>query len=136
MTFWKTPSFKALQQAWYQRLRDEGFEDIEEFIGEELELKDKDLRRAGHRDYMRAEYDAEYFHVISQKVHETEFRNDVERLIMLSHSEGKKAVTICEELKQRGTPRHRHAIRFIVRRYEAKWELKTWSPTQLGKKVS
>lgn len=133
MTFWKSSTFKALQQAWYQRLRDEGFDDAEEMVGEDLELKDE--RRFGHRDERRAERNADYFNAISKKMHETVFRNDVEQLILTRHCEGEKAVTICQELQSRGTPRHRHAIRFIVRRYEAMWSLREWTPSQLGKKV-
>lgn len=159
MTYWKSSGFRELQQAWYQRLAETGFEDAERLVGDELELRQSStapyrsmtcLKRRVRRDDMgevvrvtrreiniTARYAKEqYFHVVSALVQDTTFRNEVDRLVVVRYAEGRKACEICEELKQRGTPRFRHAIRFIVRRYETLWGLKKWTPRQLGKKTA
>jgi hypothetical protein len=138
VTYWKTPEFKSLQQAWYQRLADAGFSDIEELVGEDLEMRQ--MCPSTHYCFRRTDEDdryltSDYYTLLAAKIDETQFRSEVHKIILTSYVSGKKASEICEELKQRGTPRHRHAIRFIVRRYEAKWQIREWSPTQLGKKV-
>lgn len=134
MTYWKKPDFKALQQAWYQVLESEGFQDAEELIGDDMQLK---LSHRNRRRYYRNQDVSElYFCIVSTMLHTTNFRNDVDRHVIEGHCQGKKAETICQELRERGTPRFRHAIRFIVRRYELRWGLRNWTPQQLGRKVS
>ncbi len=135
MTFWTTPQFKALQKDWYQRLEQEGFKDAEELIGGDLKLK----QSAGYpyRDQhpMTREVKEEYFRVLAQMVQESKFRNETDRFILMAHSEGKKAKTICEELQALGVMRFRHSIRFTVRRYEKLWGLRHYTPRQLGRKI-
>ncbi len=135
MTFWKTQHFKSLQLAWYKRLEAEGFRDAEEMIGDDLVLRQNAAHPYRDQDELTREIKENYYRLISQKVQETEFRNEIDRLILMGHCEGKKATEICEELKDRGTPRFRHAIRFTVRRYEVLWGLRVYTPQQLGKKV-
>ncbi len=134
MTYWQTPAFKALQQAWYERLEAEGFEDAE---------RDRDLINTTVRDYRFCDFKTAYYQIMTQKLGEAIFRNDIERMVLTSYCEGKKVQTICEELRTLCKPpcfRHprksRHTIRFIVRRYEAAWGLREWTPRQLGRKVS
>ncbi len=135
MTFWKTQDFKSLQQAWYERLEAEGFQDAEELVGGDMVLRQCAAHPYRDQDELTREIKESYYRIISQKVQETKFRSDVDRLILTGYCEGKKAKDICEELKDRGTPRFRHAIRFIVRRYEVLWGLRVYTPQQLGKKV-
>lgn len=136
MTYWKTKDFKKLQQAWYARLESEGFLDAEEVVGDDLVLRQNAAHVYRDQSEISREIKESYYRLISQKVQETDFRSDVDRIILTSYCEGKKANVICEELKSRGTPRFRHAIRFTVRKYEVLWGLRTYTPRQLGKKVS
>lgn len=177
MTYWKTREFKNLQQAWYQRLEAEGFQDAEELVGNEMRIKERSTSamrdraietpancmrfhtrrnsqcvdecdatsegplqsaRLKRRALQKIFCDAKeaYYTAIGQKLAETIFRNSVDRFILTRHAEGKKAFEIVEELKARGTPRFRHSVRFIVRRYEMLWGLRKYDPRQLGKKVS
>ena len=158
MTYWKSSEFKELQQAWYQKLAEHGFDDVETMVGDELLLRQhaaeayRSLRLIKRKIYRSDEGDIvriartelnwtarhakeDYFRIISSMAQTSEFKNEVDRIVIVRFAEGKKACEICEELKQRGTPRYRHAIRFIVRRYEMQWGLKKYTPRQLGKKA-
>ena len=137
MTYWQTTAFKDLQEAWYERLAADGFRDVERLVGSEMLL---DSERRLPED--TREITEHYYQIIASKIHEAEFRNDIDRLVLTSYCEGKKIQTICEELRTLCKPpcfrlprRSRHTIRFIVRRYEALWGLREWTPQQLGRKV-
>lgn len=136
MTFWKTEHFKKLQQAWYQRLERDGFQDAEEIVGDELVLRQRAAHPYRNDDDLMREVKEDYYRILSQKVQGVVFRSEVDRLILTRYCEGKKIKLICEELRAKGTPRFRHAIRFTVRKYEALWGLRHYTPRQLGKKVS
>ena len=130
MTYWKTPTFKSLQQAWYARLEANGFLDAEE-LSDDGELR---LRMPRGNKIEDREIRENYYRLISQKVQETVFTNEIDLLILTRHSEGTDAKDICEELKKLGTPRHRHTVRFTVRRYETRWGIRSYTPEKLGKK--
>lgn len=136
MTFWKTDHFKALQRAWYQRLAEDGFRDAEELEDGDLVLKRHAPPLYRCEEEMRRELRESYYLTMTQKLREAEFRTDVDRIILTGYCEGKKAVTICEELRRLGMPRFRHSIRFTVRRYEVLWGLRQYTPRQLGRKAS
>lgn len=134
MTFWKSPSFKALQDAWYQRLADEGFRDQEVLVKGEMQLK-WDAQRA----YMRMkplcrEMREAYFRLLAQKVQENGFRSEIDRLILMRYAEGAKIKLIIEELKAIGKTRCRNSVTFIIRRYEMEWGLKEYTPKQLNRR--
>jgi hypothetical protein len=79
----------------------------------------------------------EYYRLISQYVSSetTVFRSEVDQYILTRHAEGAKHSAIVSELEARGISKHRHSIRFIIRRYEMAWGIKKYSDKQLNKKV-
>ncbi len=133
MTYWSSEHFKALQKAWYQRLKDSGFQDAEEMIGEELKLKQRAACNVYQgADKLTRETKETYFRFVSQMVQETEFKREVDRLIMTRHAEGMKIKRICEELRRAGLARGRQTVRHRIRIYEMKWGLRQYTPRQLN----
>lgn len=135
MTFWKSPKFKALQEAWYQRLAASGFQDVEEMIGFDMVLRQTAHHAYRGTDDLMRDSKADYYHLVSQKVQETEFESDVDKLILTRHAEGKKHVHICRELELLGLARNRKTIRYRIRIYEMQWGLRTYTPRQLNRRV-
>lgn len=136
MTFWKRPDFKALQKAWYERLSAEGFEDIERVVGDDLVLRQTAsyaYEAYGGADPITRDSKEAYFNFVAQKVQETVFTRDVDRIILTHHAEGKKIRHICEHLESIGKRRCRGTIRFRIRVYEVKWGLRQYTAKQLNR---
>lgn len=136
MTFWKRPEFKALQKQWYQRIEEEGFEDAEELIGDDLVLKQTASSAYGSLDEITRESKEAYYTFVAQKVQETEFKSPVDRTILAGVASGRKIRDIVEDLHNQGTPRCRFTVRIKIRTYEMKWGLRQYTPKQLNRKVS
>lgn len=137
MAYWKTQHFKALQAQWYERLRDSGFSDAEEIVGDDLRLRqNSDAHRRYLRDSVRVDCKADYYYVVSQHVHETEFDTEIDEIILTLYADGKNAKEICAELRIRGKCRNRNTIRYRIRHYEVQWGLRQWTPRQLNKKTA
>lgn len=130
------PQFLKLQQSWYEKLAGSGFKDIEKMQGGEMVLIQTASYCYRNTDEFTRNIKEEYYRCLAQVVNapETTFRNDVDRYVLLRHSEGAKAKTIVNELRGFGISRHRHSVRFIIRRYEMEWGLKHYNPQQLNKK--
>lgn len=173
------PQFEALQREWYEKLKQEGFDDCENLVGAEMYLKqfstnilhrkkiklneaiiqdkvsytDKScgqyvtnhitnvgdsLRKyMSHESHLYIQDQTNYFRLIGMFINDpdTKFRKEVDRIIMLRHSEGAKIATICLELKTWGMkPWDRKSIRILIRRYEMAWGLRTYNRKQLNKK--
>lgn len=139
MTFWKTKSFKELQKAWYVRLEEEGFQDVELHSGNELFLKRYSFSIVDKRckDWpLRCRQLREvYYALLSAKVHDAVFRNEVDELILVLYANGTKIKIIAEELEKLGKRRCRNAIRFIIRRYEVAWGIREYTPQQMNKYI-
>lgn len=125
--------FRKLQKEWYKKLKDLGFNDIEIFKDDELVLsvyKSRETRQEIKRKQLMT---FEYFICLSQAVEDagTFFRNEIDRYILRRFAEGAKIKIIVEELLERGTPKHRHTVRFIIRRYEMAWGFKYYTSNQL-----
>lgn len=131
---WNSPSFKALQKTWYQRLADEGFEDAEELLNGEMELKQSAYHPATKlRNNETARLSVEeYYRLLSIKVHESEFRSEIDQLIVQRKSEGKMIKDICAELTELGHTRCRNTVVFTIRRYEMCWGLAKYTPKELN----
>lgn len=127
--FWRKKSFRVLSQTWNKRLESSGFTDVE------VELKgDRALKQRATNCYRQAhplerETRLEYFLFLGHLAHNTVFPNDLERLIMVRHSEGKTYGEIGREIG-----RHRHSVEFIVKRWQTKWGVKRWSLQARGLK--
>lgn len=133
MTFWTTPTFKALQKAWYASLKDAGFKDAEELVGDELVLKQNAAHPYRVATTLTRDCKEAYYHFVAQKVQETVFTSDIDRLILGRYAEGWKIRHICEELESIGKRRYRGTIRYKIRIYEMKWGLRQYTPKQLNR---
>lgn len=128
MTYWKTEHFKALQNKWYQRLEAEGFQDVEEVICGEHLLRQCNIMRLrtpdGGTEIMRRQVKELYYTLIAQRVEESEFKREVDKIILVLHATGSLILEIRDELTKRGMPRHRNTITNTIQRYEIKWGLR------------
>lgn len=136
--------FKVLQKEWYQRLKEDGFKDIETMGNRGMRLKHE------HRRFFRTRSDrdrdmwqqvfidakTEYFLRLTQKVHDpaTIFKREMDRIVMTMHSDGFNKVQISRFLAAFGYHRKRKSIIYLIRRYEHAWGLKKYSQKQLNRK--
>ena len=90
----QTKQFKNLRDRWYKKLKDSGFEDIEQ---DEDRLKEYSTTRftSGKNnklppDQIKTLNDSkeEYYRVAGHFLHEHEFNNEVDRFIWQKHAEG------------------------------------------------
>lgn len=134
---------RDLQKKWYKILADSGFEDIEEFRGGELVLKQSCVKNLWQKDSFDFEMNQDYFMHLSHIVNDenTVFRNFIDRIILQMYVEGDKIKDIVHKLSKTGIPflrrkfrRNRASVRFIIRRYEVKWNIRTYSPRELNQK--
>lgn len=126
--------FKVLQKKWYKLLEQSGFKDVETFKGDELVLKlpaEPHLYRhlTQFECYMRQQYFLSMAHTANCEL--TEYRNDVDKYILIRHSDGAEIKSIIDELLCMGTPRDRTTVRMIIRRYEMSWGLINYDRRQL-----
>lgn len=132
MTFWKSPDFKALQEYWYRLLESQGFQDAEMTRGDRHVLKqDSEHLYRTNKDPLRRENKETYYRMLSQRVHEAEYKRDIDRLIMTWYAECKEIASICEELERMGQRRCRTSIRYIIRKYEMAWGIRKYTRRQL-----
>ena len=127
-------AFKELQEEWYRKLADAGFKDIERFKGDELILVGRAADCYKFTTNLTRPIKEEYYRWISQEANdeETVYRNEADKHILTRYSEGAKVKVIVKELKMMGMPRHRHSIRFIIRRYEMEWGLREYNDRMLN----
>lgn len=90
-------NFKALQDKWYKKLEEEGFEDIEKTNGTLLRV---DLPDNIQKFYTRDVYDLKeyYYRCATHFVHSHEFINEVEKAIWELHSDGLSIRNITKKL--------------------------------------
>ncbi len=118
--------FRTLQELWYNVLAESGFHDIEQLIGGKLVLKRETFGIDKRYDTLESvRQREEYYRFMGHMVNDpnTTFKNDLERFVLSRHADGLKNHEIVRELALKGTPRHRHAVRFIIRRYLLVWKL-------------
>lgn len=124
--------FRALQQAWYKKLRRTGFKDIETPDGQFLCAVPDAYRKM---DLYNREIRTEYFRFMGHAANDekTVYRNQADRHILIRFSEGAKIKVIVEELTLMGTPRRRRAVRYIIRRYEMAWGIRSYNNKELDR---
>lgn len=140
MTYWTTQHFKALQKAWYDKLKAQGFDDAEVLVKDELYLKQPSnaefTRQMQRLDELTRQSREDYYRVVSQLVQQTAFKSSIDAIIMTCHASGMRIVRIREEIAKTGHSRTRHAIRFRIRVFEMKWGLRSYTPQKLNRKAS
>lgn len=133
--FYQTSHFKALEKEWEARLQASGFEDAEKIIDGERVLIQNAANAFRQADSLTVEQKTAYFDQMSQAVHNEEFTNEIDSLVMHRTAEAVKIKDIVSEIKSLGYTIHRQTVRFIIRRYENKWKIKQWTHKQMYLRV-
>lgn len=120
--FWKTQRFKELRSEWEERLKNSGFVDIEDEKGRLKQNAGNSYRTTTHTII---ESKQRYYELLNQGYHhEGQFRDAVEKIVMLLRARGLKIKDICHGLRSIKRRCHRDTVRRIIRHYEARWKIK------------
>lgn len=145
--FWRTKEFKNLEDIWNEKLKDSGFLDHESDKGKIKKNGTENNYLAS--DQLLREVKEEYHSQIGYFANNTDvlngekdlslfvyacFPNELEKLVMVRHSEGATIKEIVEEIHVHGLTRDRKTIRYIIRRWQMKWGIKSWSLRQMNLK--
>lgn len=137
--FYEDPKFKTLRDKWYKRLKQVGFEDAEQVLDHDLVLKQFSanvLSRYAHGSGLELNAKVLYFQALSANLAEHPPEDEGERLILEMTSQGMLVPEMAPILKAKGLPYGRETIRYVVRRYETKWKIQTWTADKLRKKTA
>jgi hypothetical protein len=129
--YYQTDEFKELADEWEEILKEAGLPDIEKSVGKKRVLKQNSPNVYRQMDPVRREAKEQYFRELNRCLHAACFDCSVDRVVMVLKAEGAKIVEICVALEKLGMRRYRRTVRLIVRKYEDRWGIKSWSPEQL-----
>ena len=125
LKYWQTDEFKKQEKEWYQKLEEEKFKDIEKIIGGRSVLRQRSTNCYRNSPQAVLEAKLRYYELLGEYTfRENGFRDSAERLIMQRRAAGVKIVDICKELEAMGERRYRGTVRFIIQKYEKKWQIK------------
>jgi hypothetical protein len=128
--------FKKLQSQWYRKLKESGFEDVEQSV------RGRDYLKAWHSVYFKARYDPHtfnskqiYYERASQFLWEYKFpwkegfslTNVKEREIWRLHSEGCSVRTIAEYLNEHGWKANKDNVNHTIQRLQSLMRHMTFS---------
>lgn len=131
----KNPELERLLDEWDEILKATGFKDIEKRIGHERVLVQYASNCYRQADPTTRETKESYYEQLSAAVQSHQFRDEIERFIMLQVADGARIKTIVELLSQMGHTIHRQTVRFVIRRHETLWGIKVWSSRQMNLKI-
>lgn len=131
MDFWRTRKFKTLYKEWNKKLELSGFTDAEIDLKDDRTLKQRATNCYRQASELERESRLEYYSFLGYLAHNTKFPNELEKYIMARHSEGATIKEIVNEVNSMGGPKHRCTVRYIIRRWQVKWGIKSWSLRQL-----
>ena len=129
--FWQTAEFKALEAQWYETLRHDGFVDAEEEVGGEPSLSQNASNAYRKACPIDRQAKIGYYQLLRRCLEVDRPENPIEQLIMIRKSEGVLIKDILKELKSMGIKRHRQTIGYVIRRLENKWQIRTWTKSQM-----
>lgn len=148
--FWRKKSFKKLSKHWDEILEQSGFKDIEVDLKEERVLKQNSFNCYKQSCELEVGSKIEYYSLLGNKTYNTDkisekdkelslfsyymFPTEVEQVILCMHAEGALIEEIVQELKNKGQERNRKTIRHIIRRWQVKWGIKSWSLKEMNLK--
>ena len=127
MKFWQTKEFKSLQSEWYSRLAASGFVDVERKIGEEDALIQNSANVYRQAPAVIRDAKQEYFLTIAKNAAEEVFDKESDFIIMTKHGEGLSIEEITDILQAKKLKCHRQTVRYVIRRYEMRWNIKEYS---------
>jgi uncharacterized protein with gpF-like domain len=128
MKFFNSKRFKDLEAAWEEKLKRSGFVDIEKKKknGERV-LKQNSANVYRQANEATRSAREQYYRVIAENYHQTEFNREIDRIVMGLFAEGCSIKNIVLALNEKQISIHRQTIRFIIRRHEHIWGIKYWS---------
>jgi len=129
--FWRTKEFRILSKDW----NDLDIEDIEVEIKGEKQLKQRATNSYRQATPLERETRLEYYCLLSSLALNTIFPNELEKLVMNLHADGLSMREIIDEIKKQGFIRERQTIRYIIRRWQMNWGIKSWTPKQMNLKA-
>lgn len=132
--FWRKKSFKILQREWNKKLVETGFVDAEIEIKSDRILKQRATNSYRQATQLERESRLEYYCFLGYLAHNTVFPSELEKFVMIRHAEGASIREITDELTLRGIVRHRQTIRHVIRRWQTKWGIRTWSLREMNLK--
>lgn len=97
-----TPKYKQLQEAWYSKLKESGFKDIEYADGS---LKSYVPTSFTARDPLMQSVTEEYYRMCYHFLNEYKFESELEKVIWEYHSNGLSARNIYKILTAEGMPK-------------------------------
>lgn len=110
----KDKDLKSLQAEWYAKLKDEGFDDIEQ---------DEEHLKAWHSHMFKAQYSTEaftakesYYRAAGKFLHDYRFRTLLERAIWELHANGTTIMAITDSLKGLGYKTYRRHVHETIQR--------------------
>jgi len=127
---WRLSAFEDLKREWEQRLKDDGFQDIEVEKRGERHLK-RYADAPVHDSKLEPEQVAlreAYFDLLRDWcLKEMAFEDASDRIIMERTAAGAQIWEISKELRELGYRKsNRDTIRYVRRRYETKWGIRIW----------
>jgi hypothetical protein len=129
--YWQTKGFKNLEAIWELKLAESGFNDAETTIKNNRVLKQNSSNCYRQAPQVVRENKERYFSMLTHCMEYMPPKDRVDRLVMHYLSLGSKIREICEMIRSVGGPNHRQTIRFIIRRYEQAWGIRSWAPEKL-----
>lgn len=119
--------FQKLQTYWYERLKSDGFKDIERFENGQWITVDTEAQKFRYYNVDKELYFSLIGHIVNDE--KTVFRNDTDKYILTRYSQGAHIKTIVKELIEQNRCRlrntiSRNTITMIIRRYEIAWKIR------------
>lgn len=147
--FWRSKNFKSLAEIWDEKLKEAGFLDAEIELKTERTLRQKASNCYRHASEVERDLRQQYFTQVGYFANNTDllngekdlglfayalFPNELEKLVMVRHSEGATIREIVDEITLKGMTRDRKTIRHIIRRWQMKWGIRSWTLRQMNLK--
>ena len=137
--YWATEEFKSLQAEWYQKLEASGFVDIENNSKEEPLLRQNSGKSYTSSSEVIRVNKQKYYELLAQHTSSEIFSNPAHRLVLELRSNGATFSTIILKLKDASLSKDlssRHSLRYLIRRYEMKWNINTYLPHQINHNIT
>lgn len=120
--FYQTKTFKGLQKEWEKRLLESGFIDHEN--GDQLKQNAANSYRRANA--LLREAKLEYFQIIIHQIYRHGYippdMDPLDLTVMVMRGNGLSINLVAERNKI-----HRQTVRFIIRRYEHQWGIRSWT---------
>jgi|SRR5271166_402205 len=131
---WKTKELKELYLEWEQRLKDSGFEDAEQTVGNDRVLKQFSTNFSRQEPMEQTLARGRYYDLLRHQLNSVRFKNPIHKYVMHRTADGAKNSEIHAELLSKGQSVNIHTVYLIIRRYEYLWGVRKWTAKEMGLK--